>query len=100
MDGVITGTAAENFSAWKISFDDYMRQRREGGPFAPFTHEDYLATVDGRPRYEGVASFLRSRGIEIPFGDLAELPFAEIENLVVRNAARKAPSLRMGIAEP
>ena len=29
---------------------------------------DYRRFVDGKPRYEGVASFLGSRGIELPFG--------------------------------
>ena len=72
LDGVITQTALVHASAWKKTFDDYMlsRQERFGESFREFTHAgDYLPYVDGKPRYKGVASFLESRGINIPFGD-------------------------------
>ncbi|GAA1713974.1 beta-phosphoglucomutase family hydrolase [Brachybacterium phenoliresistens] len=35
----------------------------------PYTDADYFAYVDGKPRYDGVASFLGSRGIELPYGE-------------------------------
>ena len=72
LDGVITETALVHSAAWKKVFDDYLKEREQrfGEKFAPFTHErDYLGYVDGKPRYEGVRSFLESRGISIPFGD-------------------------------
>nr|MDJ0925559.1 beta-phosphoglucomutase family hydrolase [Acidimicrobiia bacterium] len=72
LDGVITATASVHSSAWKQMFDEYLRRREaeHGEPFREFTHaEDYLRYVDGKPRYKGVASFLESRGIDIPFGD-------------------------------
>ena len=72
LDGVITRTALVHSHAWKKMFDDYLRYREEkhGEPFKEFTQkEDYLPYVDGKPRYEGVKSFLESRGIHIPFGD-------------------------------
>jgi HAD superfamily hydrolase (TIGR01509 family) len=53
-------------------FDRYLREReiKYGETFAEFTHEgDYLTYVDGKPRYEGVQSFLKSRGIDVPFGN-------------------------------
>jgi len=71
MDGVITRTAVVHSSAWKMMFDEYLhfREREHTEPFREFTHTvDYLSFVDGRPRYKGVDSFLRSRGICIPFG--------------------------------
>ena len=41
---------------------------RRGKPFVPFDiEEDYRRYVDGKPRYDGVKDFLRSRGIELPF---------------------------------
>jgi beta-phosphoglucomutase-like phosphatase (HAD superfamily) len=44
----------------------------------PFdTAGDYLLYVDGRRRYDGVDTFLRSRGIELPHGDPADPPEAE-----------------------
>ena len=72
LDGVITRTALVHSHAWKKMFDDYLRQReiQHGEPFREFTQkDDYLPYVDGKPRYEGVKSFLESRGIHIPFGD-------------------------------
>jgi beta-phosphoglucomutase family hydrolase len=72
LDGVITRTALVHSHAWKKMFDDYMRQREKefGEPFKEFTQkDDYLPYVDGKPRYEGVKSFLESRGIHIPLGD-------------------------------
>jgi trehalose 6-phosphate phosphatase len=80
MDGVVTKTARLHARAWKRLFDDYLekRARRRGQPFRPFDREaDYLTYVDGKPRYEGVRSFLESRGIDIPFGDVSDGPEVE-----------------------
>lgn len=71
MDGVITETAAVHSLAWKRMFDEYLRRRERahGEPFREFTHaEDYRTYVDGKPRYQGVAAFLASRGIALPAG--------------------------------
>lgn len=80
MDGVVTRTAAVHSLAWKKMFDEYLRQRETtlGEPFREFTHaEDYLAYVDGRPRYQGVETFLHSRGIKVPFGNPSDAPKME-----------------------
>ncbi len=79
MDGVITKTAVVHSSSWKRIFDDYLRHRGadHGERFREFSQHDYLKFVDGRPRYGGVDSFLRSRGIEIPYGDPRDDPHAE-----------------------
>jgi len=80
LDGVITKTALVHGAAWKKMFDQYLRSREErfGEPFKEFTHaEDYLPYVDGKPRYKGVDSFLKSRGIDIPFGDPSDDPEEE-----------------------
>lgn len=80
LDGVITKTALVHGSAWKKMFDDYLRSREErfDEPFKEFTHaNDYLPYVDGKPRYKGVDSFLKSRGIDIPFGDPSDDPEKE-----------------------
>jgi alpha,alpha-trehalase len=71
LDGVVTQTAAVHAAAWKRLFDDYLRARaqREGRPFEPFTLEDYRLYVDGKPRFDGVVSFLQSRGINLPYGN-------------------------------
>ncbi len=80
LDGVITDTAAVHASAWKVLFDDFLRARaeREGAPFQAFDAEgDYLHFVDGKPRYDGVRSFLASRGIQLPEGTPDDAPESE-----------------------
>ena len=79
LDGVITKTALVHSQAWKKMFDDYLKYREQkyGEPFKEFTREDYLAYVDGKPRYDGVKSFLESRGIHLPYGSPEDTPDKE-----------------------
>jgi beta-phosphoglucomutase family hydrolase len=72
LDGVLTDTASVHTKAWKVMFDDFLRQRAEqtGKPFVPFDPvDDYLKYVDGKKREDGVRSFLASRGIKLPDGN-------------------------------
>jgi beta-phosphoglucomutase family hydrolase len=69
LDGVLTQTALVHAAAWKEMFDHFLHERSEetGEPFVPFDPvADYDEYVDGKPRYDGVASFLAARGIELP----------------------------------
>ncbi|MCM2513752.1 beta-phosphoglucomutase family hydrolase [Streptomyces griseoincarnatus] len=75
LDGVVTRTAAVHAAAWKEMFDAFLRER-DGEGFAPFTAADYDAYVDGRPRADGVRTFLASRGIELPAGGPDDPPAA------------------------
>ncbi len=70
LDGVITKTANVHSRAWKKMFDEYLQSRAKetGEEFKEFTTEDYLHYVDGKPRYDGVKSFLEHRNIHLPFG--------------------------------
>jgi beta-phosphoglucomutase family hydrolase len=71
LDGVLTQTAKVHAAAWKTMFDEFLRSWAEGHgqKFVPFDPvADYDQFVDGKPRYEGVKSFLASRGIELPQG--------------------------------
>ncbi|MEP6888079.1 MAG: beta-phosphoglucomutase family hydrolase [Nitrospirales bacterium] len=71
LDGVVTKTAAVHARAWQHLFNDYLRADsiRTGRAFRPFDIEyDYRQYVDGKPRYEGVKSFLDSREIALPWG--------------------------------
>jgi beta-phosphoglucomutase family hydrolase len=80
LDGVLTQTAKVHAAAWKQMFDDYLRGRAErtGEDFVPFdAGHDYDEYVDGKPRYDGVRSFLESRGIELPDGTPEDPPSAE-----------------------
>jgi beta-phosphoglucomutase family hydrolase len=63
LDGVLTDTASVHQQAWKEMFDDFLRER-DGDGFEPFSPQDYERYVDGKPRYDGVRSFLEARAIE------------------------------------
>ncbi|HEY6798366.1 MAG TPA: beta-phosphoglucomutase family hydrolase [Kineosporiaceae bacterium] len=74
LDGVITRTAVVHAAAWKQMFDTFLTgyAERTGRPQPPFTDSDYARYVDGRPRFDGVRTFLASRGIELPEGSAAD----------------------------
>ena len=63
LDGVLTQTAKVHQAAWKEMFDAFLRES-QGDGFEEFSERDYERYVDGKPRYDGVRSFLESRGIE------------------------------------
>ena len=65
LDGVLTPTADIHQRAWTTMFDEFLVPRGD----APFTDDDYLQYVDGRPRFDGVRTFLQSRGITLPEGE-------------------------------
>jgi beta-phosphoglucomutase family hydrolase len=77
LDGVLTKTALVHAAAWKQMFDDFLRSR-DGPDYVPFdANADYNEYVDGKPRYDGVRSFLASRKIELPEGKPDDPPGAE-----------------------
>lgn len=63
LDGVITPTAEIHEHAWGELFADF-----------DYTEADYLRYIDGKPRYDGVRSFLASRDIVLPDGDPSDDP--------------------------
>lgn len=72
LDGVLTDTASVHNKAWTAMFDAFLSERakRTGDEFVPFdSGADYQNYVDGKKREDGVRSFLKSRGIELPDGD-------------------------------
>jgi alpha,alpha-trehalase len=75
MDGVVTDTATTHARAWKAMFDEFLARR--GGGSEPFGQKDYERHVDGKPRYDGVRSFLESRGIALDRGDPDDPPDRE-----------------------
>jgi beta-phosphoglucomutase family hydrolase len=80
LDGVLTKTAKVHDRAWKQTFDDYLRERaaKTGEEFKEFDPvRDYDEYVDGKPRYDGVRSFLASRGITLPEGTPDDPPDEE-----------------------
>src|SRR6056297_3395543 len=80
MDGGVTRTAHVHAAAWKKMFDDYLQKRAQNTRenCRPFSLEnDYNRYVDGKPRYDGVRDFLRSRGIELAEGSSEDSPDRE-----------------------
>ncbi|MET0589945.1 MAG: beta-phosphoglucomutase family hydrolase [Naasia sp.] len=66
LDGVLTPTAEVHMLAWRSVFDAELTKH---AALPAYSDDDYFAYVDGKPRYDGVASMLASRGIELPWGD-------------------------------
>ncbi|WP_112471299.1 HAD family hydrolase [Streptomyces triticisoli] len=80
LDGVVTRTAVVHAAAWKETFDAFLRER-DGADFRPFDPvADYDEYVDGRPRADGVRTFLASRGIQLPEGTPDDPPDARTVN--------------------
>jgi beta-phosphoglucomutase family hydrolase len=80
MDGVLTATAKVHAASWKKMFDGFLKKRaaETGQPCKPFDIKtDYKLYVDGKLRDEGVSSFLESRSIKLPFGEVGDPPERE-----------------------
>ncbi len=66
LDGVLTPTAEVHMHAWQRMFEELFAA---WDITPPYTERDYFEYLDGKKRYDGVASLLRSRDIEVPWGD-------------------------------
>lgn len=65
LDGVLTPTAEVHMHAWQTMFTELFIA---WGVEPPYTERDYFEHLDGKKRYDGVASLLRSRDVEVPWG--------------------------------
>lgn len=77
MDGVLTRTAAVHAAAWRQMFDEFLRSwsQQHGEPFRAFDPvADYDRYVDGRPRHDGIRTFLAAREILLPEGRPDDAP--------------------------
>lgn len=93
LDGVLTPTAEVHMHAWRTMFEELFAAW-EITP--PYTDEDYFASLDGKKRYDGVASLLRSRDVEVPWGHPDDPPEADTicgignrKNVVFERVLRK-----------
>ena len=71
LDGVVTDSARVHAQAWKEMFDEFLSGRTVGEASIPDRFDlqkDYVTYLDGKPRYDGVESFLRSRSIVLEAG--------------------------------
>lgn len=85
LDEVLTPTATVHAAAWKRLFDELLVERAAGGDWVPFD-ADYRTYVDGKPRRDGLKSFLAARAISIPEGSSDDGPE---RNTIHGLAARK-----------
>lgn len=99
LDGVLVASAAVHAAAWKRTFDELLATQ-VGPAGAAIDHFDpqidYPAHVHGRPRLEGVRSFLASRGLRLPEGSPADPPGTATVNGI---ANRKHELLAAMLAE-
>jgi len=104
LDGVLTSTAEPHDAAWTRMFDDFLRSRaaRTGEPYVAFDPAaDYNSYVDGRPRADGVRTFLASRGITLPDGRPSDAPRREtVHGLANRKNELLLTMLREGGVRP
>jgi len=77
LDGVITQTRDLHLASWKKLFDEYLST--SGGKQPEFTESDYTKYVDGKPRYDGVKSFLESRRVKLEQGTPADKKWTPTE---------------------
>lgn len=52
LDGVVTPTVTLHMQAWRETFNQYFA----GRGLEPFSDEEYYVSLDGRPRFDGVAT--------------------------------------------
>ena len=74
LDGVLTPTAEVHMHAWQTMFEELFAA---WDITPPYTERDYFDHLDGKKRYDGVASLLRSRDVEVPWGDPSDPPTAD-----------------------
>ncbi|WP_082764162.1 beta-phosphoglucomutase family hydrolase [Frondihabitans sp. PAMC 28766] len=100
LDGVLTDTARLHAAAWKDTFDPFLlnHARRTGVPFVPFDAiTDYDRYVDGKPREDGIRSFLASRRIVLPDSDPDDSAGIEtVEGLSRQKNQLLLPRLKLG----
>lgn len=103
LDGVLTMSGEVHAAAWAETFDRLLLEQADlhHRPYVPFDpRHDYADLVAGRPRLEGVRSFLGSRGISLPDGDSDDAPGAlTVHGLANRKNQRLQRHLRLeGVA--
>jgi len=74
LDGVLTPTAEVHMRAWQTMFTELFTAWDITPTYEP---DDYFRHLDGKKRYDGVASLLRSRDVEVPWGDPSDDPSAD-----------------------
>src|SRR5699024_8630040 len=64
LDGVITATSVLHQRAWQETFEPLFASTG----VEPYRESDYYESLDGKSRFEGVASLLATRELAFPHG--------------------------------
>ena len=97
IDGVLTDTSSVHAAAWKKVFDEFL-QDHFGSDFKAFDEVvEYGRYVDGKPRLEGVQTFIESRGLihvvrREQIDELAARKDAEFSKQIHRDGVRPYPT--------
>ncbi len=89
MDGVVTNTREMHFDAWKISFDELLKEKGEKNLFEK---KDYAQFVDGKTREEGISSFISSRKINLSLESIKELAIKK-DHLYLQKLRQNGPEV-------
>ena len=77
LDGVISDTATIHSKAWKTVLERTIKTHNKSQmPF--IMTKDYPKHLDGKTRYAGIKSFLKSRGIKVPVGKVLDKGYNSI----------------------
>jgi HAD superfamily hydrolase (TIGR01509 family) len=97
LEGVLTTSDALQAEAWADTLDPLLLARaKPSDPFVPFDRRDeYEEHLAGRPRLEGIHSFLAARGLSLPEGNAGDAPGIDT---VAALAARKNVAVRRRLA--
>ena len=99
LDGVLTSTTGLHIDCWKRTFDPLLAERGQA-PFDP--HREYADHVDGKPRYDGVRDFLRSRGIALSEDEVVAIGDAKqalVERALARDGVQAFPGSERWVRE-
>jgi len=96
LDGVVTPTVMLHRRAWQETLDQLFARLGQ----APYREAEYFASLDGRPRFAGVAALLASRGIELPEGSDADDGFDTVKGIGNRKNRAFAEVLARDGIEP
>jgi HAD superfamily hydrolase (TIGR01509 family) len=83
LDGVLTASTEIHAAAWAEALEPFLLRRSDRmseryGPYTSFNpRTDYRAYLHGRPRLDGVRTFLAARGIRLPEGAPNDAPGCE-----------------------
>jgi trehalose-phosphatase len=100
LDGVVTDTALIHATAWTAMFGEFFAHcaARDGEDQSAFSGQDYRRYVDGKPRLDGIADFLRARGVSLPNGGPDDIGYDTVWGLANRKQQLFLEGIERGVS--